>query len=45
MKQLLLHPGAAYSPITARPNRFNRLKGGGIAKRGMGAAFEKGGHV
>ena len=23
----------------------NRLKGGGIAKRGMGAAFKKGGHV
>ena len=30
---------------TARPNRFNRLKGGGIAKRGMGAAFKSGGRV
>ena len=30
---------------TARPNRFNRLKGGGIAKRGMGAAFKSGGTV
>ena len=32
---------------TARPNRFGRLgaKGGGIAKRGMGAAFKSGGRV
>ena len=30
---------------TARPNRFNRLKGGGIAKRGMGAAYKRGGRV
>ena len=32
---------------TARPNRFGRIhaKGGGIAKRGMGAAFKKGGRV
>ena len=31
---------------TARPNRFGTLyKGGGIAKRGVGAAFKKGGHV
>ena len=37
--------GAAYRPITARPNRFNRLKGGGIAKRGTGAAYKKGGRV
>jgi len=31
---------------TARPNRFNRLyKGGGIAKRGKGAAYKSGGRV
>ena len=30
---------------TARPNRFNRLKGGGIAKRGTGAAYKSGGRV
>ena len=31
---------------TANPNRFGRrYKGGGVAKRGMGAAFKKGGHV
>ena len=37
--------GAAYSPITARPDRFNRLKGGGIAKRGSGVALKSGGRV
>ena len=37
--------GAAYSPFTARPNRFDRLKGGGIAKRGTGVALKKGGRV
>jgi len=31
---------------TANPNRFGRnYKGGGIAKRGMGAAFKSGGRV
>ena len=30
---------------TARPNRFNRLKGGGIAKRGTGVALKHGGRV
>ena len=32
---------------TARPNRFGRIhaKGGGIAKRGIGAAYKKGGRV
>jgi hypothetical protein len=37
------HPALGQS--TARPNRFNRLKGGGIAKRGMGAAYKSGGRV
>jgi hypothetical protein len=27
------------------PNRFNRLKGGGIAKRGTGVALKRGGRV
>ena len=27
------------------PGTMRRFKGGGIAKRGMGAAFKKGGHV
>ena len=36
----ILNPYKAY-----RPNRFNRLKGGGIAKRGTGAAFKSGGRV
>ena len=30
---------------TANPNRFGRLKGGGIAKRGTGAAYKSGGRV
>ena len=39
--------GAAYrTPITANPDRFNRrFKGGGIAKRGTGAAYKSGGRV
>ena len=41
-----LAAGAAYkTPITARPNRFDRLKGGGIAKRGSGVALKSGGRV
>ena len=36
----ILNPYKAY-----RPNRFNRLKGGGIAKRGTGAAYKSGGRV
>ena len=38
------HPVLGQS--TARPNRFGTLyKGGGIAKRGTGAAYKKGGRV
>jgi hypothetical protein len=37
------HPVLGQS--TARPDRFGRLKGGGIAKRGKGAAYKSGGRV
>ena len=41
----ILPPSRLTSP--ARPNRFGRInaKGGGIAKRGMGAAYKSGGRV
>ena len=41
----ILPPSRLTSP--ARPDRFGRInaKGGGIAKRGMGAAYKSGGRV
>ena len=37
--------GAAYRPHRVPPGSMRRFKGGGIAKRGTGAAYKKGGRV
>ena len=37
--------GAAYRPHRVPPGSMRTFKGGGIAKRGMGAAYKRGGRV